>query len=61
MIRGKMMSYFTYRRCPQPIYKYILSRFDKKVKKFFKEFLKDKKVYRSTKFCEKITNSHKFT
>ncbi len=61
MIRGKMMSFVRYLGYPQPIYKYILSRLSKKVKKFFKKFLKDKKVYRSTKFCEKITNSHKFT
>jgi len=33
MIRGKMMSDFTYRLLPQPIYKYILSRIKEKVKK----------------------------
>ncbi len=36
MIRGKMMSDFELVGDPQPIYKYILAPFDKKVKKFFK-------------------------
>ena len=40
MIRGKMMSCFVFVGYSQPIYKYILTRREKKVKEIFKKFFK---------------------